>query len=64
MNNQLNSRTALMEACDCNMVENVKLPVGNGADVNVVDGKGNTPMDIAAYKGYNEILAVMLDVMN
>jgi ankyrin repeat protein len=45
-------------------VENVKLLLQKGADVNMADSSGNTPMDIAANKGHDDIVMLLLDAMD
>jgi ankyrin repeat protein len=53
--------TALMKACEENKMDNVKLLLKAGADMDAVDDKGNTAMDLAANKGHDEIVMLLLD---
>jgi ankyrin repeat protein len=55
--------TALMWACEKGSVENVSLLVQRGADANVVDGRGRSAMEIAAEKGHDELVLLLLDAM-
>jgi ankyrin repeat protein len=56
-------RTALMEASEWNMAGNVKFLLEKGADANTVDNTGKSAMDLAAKKGHNDIVTLLLDVM-
>ena len=51
INGKHKGKTALMEACERNVVANVKFLLEKGADVNVVDDTGKSAMDLAAKKG-------------
>ena len=63
VNKTHDSRTVLMEACERNLMKHVKMLLERSADVNVVDLRGNSAMDIAASKGHDEILMLLLDAM-
>ena len=52
--------TALMNAVNKNNVLLVQQLIADGADVNELD-KGDAPLVMAAYKGYNEIVRVLLE---
>jgi ankyrin repeat protein len=53
--------TALMKACEENKMDNVKLLLKAGADMDAMDDKGNTATDLAANKGHDEIVMLLLD---
>ena len=55
--------TALMQACERGAVENVRLLVQRGANAHIVDGKGRSAMEIAAEKGHDELVMILLDAM-
>lgn len=63
VNAKWKGRTALMEACDNGSVVNVRLLLKRGADVNLTDTVGKSAMDIAANKGWDEIVGLLLDEM-
>lgn len=63
VNRQHDGRTALMEACNYNTMENVKMLLERGARQDAADDNGNTAMDIAAYKGHDEIVKLLLEGM-
>ncbi|KAF8850915.1 ankyrin [Acephala macrosclerotiorum] len=63
VNKQIKGQSALTEACDRIMVENVKLLLERGADVDLMDEAGKSAMDIAANKGYDDIVILLLDAM-
>jgi ankyrin repeat protein len=58
-----NAWTALMCACERNLPENVKMLMRRGADVNVLNGSGNSAMDIAANAGHDDIVMMLLEVL-
>jgi ankyrin repeat protein len=63
VNKQYEGRSALIEACEKNHKNSVALLLEKKADVNAVDGRGSTAMDIAANKGNDEIVMMLLDAM-
>jgi ankyrin repeat protein len=63
VNKQFEGKSALMEACERNHKNSVTLLLERKADVNAVDGRGSTAMDIAANKGNDEIVMMLLDAM-
>jgi ankyrin repeat protein len=60
---QYERRSALMEACDRNHKDSVMLLLERKADVNAINERGSTAMDIAANKGHDEIVMMLLDAM-
>jgi ankyrin repeat protein len=63
VNKQFEGKSALMEACERNHKNSVTLLLERKADVNAVDGRGSTAVDIAANKGNDEIVMMLLDAM-
>jgi ankyrin repeat protein len=63
VNKQFLGKSALMEACERNHKNSVTLLLERKADVNAVDDRGSTAMDIAANKGNDEIVMMLLDAM-
>lgn len=53
--------TALMQAINKNNLSTVEQLIQNGADVNELDRNQDAPLVIAAYKGYNEIVKLLLE---
>lgn len=53
--------TALMKAINKNDSAKVKELIRQGADVNELEANGDAPLVMAAYKGYNEIVRVLLE---
>jgi uncharacterized protein len=64
VNKQYQGKSALIQACEHNIVENVKLLLQNGADANMADSSGNTAMDVAASKGHDDVVMLLLDAMD
>lgn len=58
-----NGHTALMQACEENKMDNVKLLLEKGADPDVADNNGTTALDIAANRGHDDLVAMLLDGM-
>jgi ankyrin repeat protein len=61
VNKQHDGRAALMEACEWNNMVDVKMLLEKGASVDLADSGGNTALDIAAAKGHDEIVMLLLD---
>jgi uncharacterized protein len=53
--------TALMNAINKNSVSTVQQLIQNGVNVDELDSNGDAPLVIAAYKGYNEIVKLLLE---
>jgi ankyrin repeat protein len=53
--------TALMNAINKNNISLVEQLIQNGADVDELDGNQDSPLVIAAYKGYDEIVKILLE---
>jgi uncharacterized protein len=53
--------SALMSAVNKNNVSLVKQLIHNGANVDELDSNQDAPLVIAAYKGYDEIVQLLLD---
>lgn len=54
------NNSALHSACKVGNSEIAKILVENGADVNVINDKGRTPLIIAAFHGWSDTMAVLL----
>lgn len=52
--------TALMNAVNKNDVGQVRALIAQGVNVSEMDAKGDSPLIIAAYKGYTEIVKLLL----
>ncbi len=52
---------ALIEACSKGLTENVRLLLKHGADVEVTNAKGVSPMDAAAEGGHEDLVMLLLD---
>jgi ankyrin repeat protein len=63
VNEACNGWTALMCACERKLPEKVKFLVGRGADVGLINGSGNSAMDIAANAGHDGIVMLLLETM-
>jgi ankyrin repeat protein len=63
VNKQFLGQSTLMEACERNHKDSVALLLERKADVNAVNDMGSTAMDIAANKGNDEIVMMLLDAM-
>ncbi|CAG4999495.1 hypothetical protein DYBT9275_02241 [Dyadobacter sp. CECT 9275] len=53
--------TALMNAINKNNISLVEQLIQNGADVDELDSNHDAPLVIAAYKGYNQIVKLLLE---
>ena len=53
--------TALMNAVNQNDPARVKQLIAQGADVNQLESNGDAPLIMAAYKGYTEIVRLLLE---
>ena len=53
--------TALMNAINKNNASLVEQLIREGADVDELDANGDAPLVIAAYKGYDQILKLLLE---
>ncbi len=53
--------TALMQAVQDNQVDRVRRLIAQGANVDELDANGDAPLIIAAYKGYTDILRLLLE---
>lgn len=53
--------TALMNAINKNNVTAVAQLIRDGAPVDELDSSGDAPLVMAAYKGYNEIVSLLLE---
>ena len=53
--------TALMNAINKNNILLVQQLIQDGADVNELDSNQDAPLIIAAYKGYNQIVKLLLE---
>ena len=53
--------TALMDAVNQNNADKVKGLIAQGVDINEKDSSGDAPLVIAAYKGYDEIVRLLLE---
>lgn len=53
------SRTALHFATEAGQKDAIALLLEAGADPNIPDGKGNTPLDVATCKGFADIAALL-----
>ncbi|WP_234648435.1 ankyrin repeat domain-containing protein [Dyadobacter sp. CY356] len=53
--------TALMNAINKNDISLVERLIQNGADIDELDEKKDSPLVIAAYKGYNQIVKILLE---
>lgn len=53
--------TALMNAVNSNDADKVKDLIAQGANINEADGSGDYPLVMAAYKGYAEIVRLLLE---
>ena len=53
--------TALMTAVNNNDIFSVQKLIGQGVDVNELDANRDAPLVIAAYKGYTEIVKLLLE---
>lgn len=53
--------TALMNAINKNNISLVEQLIQNGADVDELDQNQDSPLVISAYKGYNQIVKLLLD---
>jgi ankyrin repeat protein len=56
-----NHKTALHYAIEHNRIGIVALLLANGANVNAIDKKADTPLHYAANAGHKDILAILLD---
>jgi ankyrin repeat protein len=54
-------RTALMCAIEWKRVETVKLLIEKGADLEIADKQGNTPLMIAKDNSYEEIIELLME---
>jgi ankyrin repeat protein len=52
---------ALMDAVNHNAIDEVRTLIRQGVDVNQLDAQQNAPLVIAAYKGYAEIVRMLLE---
>lgn len=53
--------TALMNAINKNDLSTVQKLIQNGADVDELDANRDAPLVMAAYKGYNQIVKLLLE---
>lgn len=53
--------TALMNAVEANDVARVRALIEQGHDVDALTSSGDAPLVIAAYKGYDEIVRLLLE---
>lgn len=53
--------TALMNAINKNNISLIKQLIQNGVNVDELDQNQDAPLVIAAYKGYNQIVKLLLD---
>jgi ankyrin repeat protein len=53
--------TALMKAVNSNDAAAVRKLIGQGANVNELEPNGDAPLIMAAYKGYTEIVRLLLE---
>ncbi|MDZ4767465.1 MAG: ankyrin repeat domain-containing protein [Chloroflexota bacterium] len=53
--------TALMNAVNKNDAAGARTLIADGANVSEIDAKGDSPLIIAAYKGYTEIVRLLLE---
>ena len=60
-NEEINGQTLLYWATHQNNIAFVKLLVSQGANVNYRDDLGRTPLQIACYFGFTEIVAFLLE---
>lgn len=63
VNKKHNGRTALMEAYEHNTGRDLSMLLERGAKAVLADGGGSAAMDIAAYKGHDEIVKMLLNAM-
>lgn len=53
--------SALMKAVNRNDIDGVRKLISEGTNVNELDAEGNAPLVMAAYKGHNEIVKLLLE---
>ena len=53
--------TALMNAVNSNDADKVKDLIDQGANINEADASGDSPLIMAAYQGYTEIVRLLLE---
>jgi ankyrin repeat protein len=56
-------QTAMVHACERNMMEVVKLLLERGADMSLVDDWGRSGMDVAAERGHEDLVMLLLERM-
>ena len=56
----LTGATALILACECGFTDIVKILLDNGANVNVQDNEGQTPLQCASINGHSDIIVTLL----
>lgn len=52
-------RTALLAATHANQIATARLLINAGADVNLADNEGNTPLQHARQRGYADIVNIL-----
>jgi len=60
---EVHGMTPLMRACWYGRMETVKVLLENGASIDAVNKEGKAAMDIAAERGHDEIMVVLLEAM-
>ena len=51
--------TPLYSAVEGNQIDMVRILIDNGADENIAEDYGTTPLSLARMKGYNDIVDIM-----
>jgi ankyrin repeat protein len=60
---QQSGKTALLEAAGNGRVEKIKMLIASGANAESVNKRGQTALDVAAEKGHDEVVMILLEGM-
>lgn len=54
-------KNAVFMTCESNKIEALKILLGQNPEINIIDQKSQTPLIVASMKGYEEIVALLIE---